>query len=297
MITVFTDGAEGTTGLLLEQRLAPVARERGDIRLLAIDPALRKETSERRRLLNQADAVFLCLPDAAAREAVALVENPDTVIIDASTAHRTAPGWAYGFPELSPAHRAAIITGNRIAVPGCYATGFSALVYPLVTRGLLDPARPLSCFALSGYSGGGKKLIADYEDHTGAERGTRPYALPLHHKHLPEMQAVCGLAAPPLFAPAVAQIKQGMLVTVPLHMPAGPLRQALAEHYQGCETVSVLPQDDPGFLEMDTLNGTDKLELFVFGHETQSLLAARLDNLGKGASGAAMQCFKLRFGL
>lgn len=298
MIQVFIDGAEGTTGLQLEQKLAQVE----GICLQKLDNALRKDEAARKDIMNQVDVVFLCLPDGAAVEAVTLVENPHVMIIDASTAHRTHKEWAYGFPELSKAHYDAITVSNRIAVPGCYPTGFCGLVYPLIQRGLLGRKAQLNCFALSGYSGGGKNLIAKFEGMDPPPSGARPYGFSLHHKHIPEMKTVCGLETAPVFLPVVASVRQGMLVTIPLQQGALPLWEALRGYYDGQEYVTVMPFGGDGaltegFLEMDTLNNTNQLELFVFGHETQALLVARLDNLGKGASGAALQCMKLRMGL
>ncbi len=295
MISVFIDGREGTTGLQIEERL----RNTPGVRLLDIAPELRKDESERKRLLNQADCVFLCLPDAAARQAVSFVENPSTVVIDASTAHRTDPAWAYGFPELSPAHEEAVRTSMRIAVPGCHASGFCAIVYPLVSRGAISPDARLTCTSLSGYSGGGKAMIASYEGEN-PPRGARPYALGLTHKHLPEMTSVCGLEYPPVFQPIVAPVRQGMLVSVPLFIDAEFIHSVLESHYAHGGNVAVMPlgeSPDGSVMEMEALNGTDRLEIYVFGHSTQALVMAKLDNLGKGASGAAAQCMKLRFGL
>lgn len=289
---VFIDGAEGTTGLQLEERLKDVK----NIEILNISRDLRKDTEERKRLLNSADAAFLCLPDAAAREAVAMVENPETVIIDASTAHRTAPGWVYGFPELSEEHLKAIQTSKRIAVPGCHASGFCSIVYPLVKGGFIGKEQILSCTSLTGYSGGGKSMIAEYESKTF--KGARPYALSLRHKHLPEMHHVCGLENPPIFQPVVVPVRQGMLVSIPLALDASTIWKYLKEYYAKAENVSVVPFGgenllDSGFLDMEALNGTDKLEIFIFGHETQTLAVARLDNLGKGAAGAAVQILNI----
>lgn len=284
---VFIDGAEGTTGLQLEERLKTLI----NIDILNIDSELRKDLTERKKLLNSADVAFLCLPDNAAKEAVAMVENPDTVIIDASTAHRTAPGWAYGFPELSEEHLNAVRISKRIAVPGCHASGFCSIVYPLVKNGMIGKEQILSCTSLTGYSGGGKSMIAEYENKT--VKGARPYALSLKHKHLPEMRHVCGLENPPIFQPIVVPVRQGMLVSIPLALDASSVWEYLKDYYAKAENVSVVPFGgenmlDAGFMDMEALNGTDKLEIFIFGHETQTLAVARLDNLGKGAAGAAV---------
>lgn len=305
---VFIDGAEGTTGLLLQSRLSrhPAAE------LIAIDPALRKDAGERARLYKEADVVFLCLPDEAARQAVALMSDRPARVIDASTAHRTAPGWAYGFPELSPGHRDAVRNGRRVAVPGCHASGFAAAVYPLVAAGILPRDYPVSAFSLTGYTGGGKRMIADYEGNSRdpgdeALKSTRLYALTLSHKHLPEMQAVCGLSEPPLFTPAVGDFPRGMLVSVPLvprllngRPGAAKIREVLAAHYEGAAFVRVMDSADyaaGGFLDAAATTGTNMLELFVFGNDERVLVTARLDNLGKGASGAALQCMNVMLGL
>jgi N-acetyl-gamma-glutamyl-phosphate reductase len=304
---VFVDGQEGTTGLQIFERLAA----RADIELIEIDPALRKDSAARAACLNAADVAFLCLPDSAARESAALVTNPRTCVIDASTAHRVAEGWTYGVPELGPAYRDAIRASKRIANPGCHATAFALAVRPLVQRGLVPADFALSCFSLTGYSGGGKKMIADYEQSPlpHALRGPRPYALALMHKHLPEMRVHTGLARPPIFNPVVAAFYQGLAVTVPLalgDLPASPspqaLHHALTETYAGEQFIRVLPFDDEsvldaGFFDVQACNGTNRCDLAVFGHAEQAVVMARLDNLGKGASGAAIQCMNLHLGL
>lgn len=296
-IKVFIDGRAGTTGLQIEQRLAALAQ----VELLVLPESERRSAKARRDRLNEADAVFLCLPDDAAREAVGFVTNGHTVILDASTAHRTAPGWAYGFPELGDGYREALRESRRIAVPGCHASGYVALARPLVQAGLLPPDTQLGCTSLTGYSGGGKAMIAEYEGEN-PPRGARPYALGLSHKHLPEMQRHSGLTQPPIFMPVLAPVRQGMLVTLPLALDAARVHACYTAHYRTPGAVRVMPAGggdclEAGRLDMEAANGTNDMELFVFGHETQSLAVARFDNLGKGASGAAVQCFRLRFGL
>ena len=300
---VYIDGKEGTTGLQIYDRLA----QRQDIDLLLIDEDKRKDAAERKKCINAADIVFLCLPDAAAREAVALVENDRTRIIDASTAHRTAEGWAYGFAELSPEHRAAVAAGRRVANPGCHATGFISAVYPLVKYGLLPPDYPLTCFSLTGYSGGGKKMIAEYEvaDKGAALYAPQLYGLNLEHKHLPEMQKVCSLLRAPVVCPIVDDYYKGMATSVTLHtalLPGHPtaaqLHDVLEDHYSGAALVSVAPL---GYTEKriaaNTMAGSDRLQLIICGHEDQVLITALFDNLGKGASGAAVQNMNLMLGL
>lgn len=303
-IKVFIDGREGTTGLKILERFAG----RDDLELIEIPDELRKDPAARAERLNAADIAFLCLPDAAAREAVAMVTNPNTRIIDASTAHRTADGWAYGFPELSPAHRAAIASGKRIAVPGCHASGFLSLVYPLRAAGILPADYPIVSYSLTGYTGGGKKMIAEYEGEGRdvALDSPRQYGLTQSHKHLPEMQAVASLAQPPIFAPIVADFPQGMEVSVPLYSallngkptPAD-IHAALSAHYAGSKMVSVLPLggDGTGFLPSNPLAGKCTMQIFVGGNDERILLAALFDNLGKGASGAAVQCMNIMLGL
>ncbi len=299
---VYIDGKEGTTGLQIYDRLA--ARE--DIDLLLISEDKRKDPAERKKFLNAADLVFLCLPDAAAVEAVSLIENGQTRVIDCSTAHRTAEGWVYGFPELS-GQREAIRTAARVANPGCYATGFLSLVRPLVEKGALSPKARLACHALSGYTGAGKKAIAQY---TGPNRereleSPRHYAVTLSHKHLPEMAAVAGLERPPLFTPMICDYPQGMVVTVPLWaeelegaQSIESLRALYADYYAGSPVVTLRPADAPscGFIGANNLAGTDGLQIFVNGNRRQLMLSARLDNLGKGASGAAVQNMNLMLG-
>ena len=300
---VYIDGKEGTTGLQIYDRLAG----REDIELLLIDEDKRKDAAERKKLMNAADVVFLCLPDAAAVEAAELVENPGTRIIDASTAHRTAPGWVYGFPELGADQREAIRNARRVANPGCYATGFISLIAPLVKRGLLSANAPLTCHAVSGYTGGGKKAIAQYEaEEREAELvSPRHYAVTLAHKHLPEMMRVCGLKRKPIVMPMICDFPQGMVVTVPLYLDMlsgtqtlDTLRTAYRDFYAGSRFVTVRPDDAPacGFIGSNNLAGTNDLQIFVCGNGEQVMLASRLDNLGKGASGAAVQNMNIMLG-
>ena len=302
---IYIDGQEGTTGLRIFERFSG----RDDIDVLTIDPALRKDPDARRQLINASDITFLCLPDAAAVEAVSLVENEHVRIIDASTAHRTAPGWAYGFPELSPAHRAAISGGSRIANPGCHATGFISIVYPLVAAGVLPRDADVSCFSLTGYSGGGKKMIAQYRDEARetALDAPRLYGLTQKHKHLPEMQAVCGLERAPMFTPIVADYYAGMLVSVPLftHQLRGvsslaQLHECYADAYAGQKMVRVMPlsaqADMGGFFAANGCAGWDGLELCITGNDERMTVCARFDNLGKGASGAAVQSMNIMLG-
>ena len=302
--SVFIDGEAGTTGLQIRQRL----EGRDDLRLLSIDPDKRKDASARAELLNSADAVILCLPDDAAREAVGLVENPNTRIIDASTAYRTDAAWTYGFAEMTKGQRTAIAGAKRISNPGCYPTGAVGLIRPLVEAGLLPPEWPITINAVSGYSGGGKAMIAEFE--TGATKDNfRLYGLGLAHKHVPEIQSHGGLLTRPIFAPAVGRYAQGMLVEIPLHLgllPSGAtlkgIHEALADHYAGERFVEVASLSEaigmPG-LDPEGLNDTNRMKLFVFGSQShgQARLVALLDNLGKGASGAAVQNLNLALGL
>lgn len=298
---VFIDGKEGTTGLQIFDRLAT----RNDIELLLIDEAKRKDTEERRRLINAADLVFLCLPDAAAIEAVSLIENPNTKVIDASTAHRTASGWAYGFPELSPEHREAIVNSSRVANPGCHASGFVSIVYPLVKSGVLPKDYPLTVFSLTGYSGGGKKMIAQYEaaDKTNDLFAPRIYGLSLSHKHIPEMMAVTGITSKPIFSPIVDDYYCGMATAVPIKnsmlngtIDTNAIHDILSNHYANEKFVTVAPMCGNGFLESNFNAGTNMMELTVCGNGEETLIVSRFDNLGKGASGAAVENMNLMLG-
>jgi N-acetyl-gamma-glutamyl-phosphate reductase len=302
--TVFVDGQEGTTGLRIHEYLA----QRRDIEVLRIGADRRKDTAERARLLNAADVAFLCLPDAAAREAAALVTNPHTCVIDASTAHRTHADWAYGLPELAPGQRDVLRGAKRISNPGCHATAFVLLLRPLVDAGIVSAAFAVTATSITGYSGGGKKLIEQYQAASEpALTSPRPYALSLTHKHLPEMAAHTGLHAPPIFQPIVSNFYKGLAVTVPVPLAelgttAEALQQALASRYAGERFIRVMPLRDPATLEegafdVQACNDTNRVDLFVFANQTQALLMARLDNLGKGASGAAVQAMNLHLGL
>ena len=302
---IFIDGSEGTTGLRIYERFAG----RDDIEILQIHPELRKDPEERKKMINASDITFLCLPDAAARESVSLVEKENVVIIDASTAHRTESGWAYGFPELSKGHRDAIRSGKRIAVPGCYATGFISLVYPLVAGGILPKEYPVSSFALSGYSGAGKKTIAVYEseDRPSELSSGREYALTQQHKHLKEMKAITGIERTPLFSPIIDDYYSGMVVSVPLYtdmldkaMTPESILAYYAEYYAGEKFIKVSAPDDEtaasGFLAGNGLSGWDGLKIYVTGNEERIVVSAQFDNLGKGASGAAIQCLNIMMG-
>lgn len=302
---VFIDGSEGTTGLRIFERF----EGRDDIEIMKIPSELRKDPEEIKKYINASDITFLCLPDAAAKEAVTYVENDNTVIIDTSTAHRTEPGWAYGFPELSGEHREAIKSSKRIAVPGCYASGFISLVYPLVKGGILPKDYPVASFAVSGYSGGGKKLIAEYEaeDRDAKYGAARMYAWGQTHKHLKEMQKITGIDRTPLFSPMTTDYYSGMVVEVPLYTdllngrktPA-EIRDFLADFYKNEKFICVMPigadVEAGNVLFSDAKSGWDGLEIFVTGNEDRVVVASRFDNLGKGASGAAVQCLNIVLG-
>ena len=303
---VFVDGQEGTTGLRIHEYLA----QRADIEVLRIEADRRKDVGERARLLNAADVAFLCLPDAAAKEAVALVTNERTCLIDASTAHRTAAGWAFGLPELTAGQRERIRDSKRIANPGCHASAFILLMRPLVEAGLLPAGLPTAATSISGYSGGGKKMIEQYEAGGDARLASpRPYALSLAHKHLPEMMAHTGLSVKPVFQPVVGNFYKGLSVSVPLHLSqlsagatAENIQSALQHHYAGERFIRVMPLRDAatlevGFFDVQACNDTNRVDLFVFANDSQVMLMARLDNLGKGASGAAVQAMNVHLGV
>ncbi|MBE6992847.1 MAG: N-acetyl-gamma-glutamyl-phosphate reductase [Ruminococcaceae bacterium] len=304
MYKVFIDGREGTTGLRIDSML----ENRSDIEIIPISAELRKDETERGRLMNMADVVFLCLPDSAAREAVKLVTNDHTRIIDASTAHRTADNWAYGFAELSAEHRRKIETYQYISNPGCHATGFISLVYPLVKMGILPADAYLTCHSITGYSGGGKKMIAQYEaeERDFALFSPRQYGLGLNHKHLPEMKKQSCIDHEPIFNPVVADFPRGMATTVPLHLgqltkayTAGDIRKAYAEFYAGQQLIEIMPEGQPegGFLETNAVVDSNLLQIFVFGEGERLEVVSRFDNLGKGASGAAVQNMNICLGL
>ncbi len=305
MIKVFVDGQEGTTGLKIFEYLAA----RSEIEILRIDEDKRKDVAQRRALINTSDLTFLCLPDTAARESVTLVDNPDTCIIDASTAFRGHHDWAYGLPELSPAQRTRIRTAQRIAVPGCHASAFILSVHPLIAKGVMPPDCPLSSHSITGYSGGGKQMIAAYEQgENPLLTSPRHYALGLEHKHLPEMTMHAELAAAPIFTPIVAAFYQGLAVTTCFYSRylapgVGPqqVQAVLAEYYENEPFIRVAPFDavenlDQGFFNIQECNHTNRVDIFVFGNKDRIVTIARLDNLGKGASGAAIQCMNLRMG-
>lgn len=301
MKKVFIDGKEGTTGLQIYDRL----ESRSDLSLILLPEAYRKDTNARKQAMNEADIVFLCLPDAAAVEAVKLVENENTRIIDASTAHRTADGWVYGFPELSRLQRENIQNAKRVANPGCHASGFISLVYPLIKEGILPADYPFVCHSVTGYSGGGKKMIAQYEskDRDGSLDSPRQYGLTLSHKHIPEMMKVCALTRKPIFNPIVSDYYCGMVGTVPVfadfmkkRMTVQELKAFYREYYAESKFISVL-EEELSFLPANTLSGSNRMELYIGGNDGEILLCSRFDNLGKGASGAAVQNMNLMLGL
>jgi N-acetyl-gamma-glutamyl-phosphate reductase len=305
--TVFVDGQEGTTGLQINEYLA----QRSDIEVLRIDADKRKDLAERQRLINASDVTFLCLPDAAAKESVSLVNNPKTCVIDASTAHRVNPDWVFGLPELCPEQRARIRASKRIANPGCHATAFILALRPLVAAGLIAVDTQIAANSITGYSGGGKSMIADYEAaaSTTQLKAPRPYALALAHKHLPEMQAYTGLTVAPIFQPIVGPFYKGLAVTAYLN-PAqfsraatpADVQKIIADYYADERFINVLPVDldartAGGFYDVEANNGSNRVDIAVFGNAERMLLIARLDNLGKGASGAAVQAMNVHLGV
>ena len=304
---VFIDGKEGTTGLKIFERF----EKRSDIEIITIDEEKRKDPVEKAKMINASDYTFLCLPDAAAIESAALCTNPNTKIIDASTAHRVNPDWAYGFPELDKSFRDKIINSKRVAVPGCYASGTIAILYPLVKSGIMPSDYPVAVHAVSGYSGAGKKAIAQYEDPARDKSLDSPrlYALTQGHKHLPEMKLISGLKYEPIFTPYVCDYFQGMTVTVGLHarllskkVSAHDVWEMFSKHYDGCRFVKVAPFMGEGvlsepFIPANTLAGTNNMEIFVYGNDDRIIITTRFDNLGKGASGAAVQCMNIMMGL
>ena len=299
MTKIFIDGSAGTTGLRIYERL----ESRKDIELIRLSEELRKDINARKSAINSADIAFLCLPDSAAVEAVSLAENDNTVIIDTSTAHRTNPEWAYGFPELSRDMEQKIADSKRIAVPGCHASGFISLVFPLIKAGILDKDALLTCFSVTGYSGGGKKMIAEYEstDRDPLLSAPRQYGIAQKHKHLPEMTAVCGLDASPLFSPIVADFYSGMEVSVPLFKSqingtVDDIKKVYKEKYNGPVVKYKEEFDEGGFVSANSLTGKDSMEISVSGNEDRILLISRYDNLGKGASGAAVECMNIVMG-
>ena len=300
MTKIFIDGSAGTTGLRIYERL----ESRKDIELIRLSEELRKDINARKSAINSADIAFLCLPDSAAVEAVSLAENDNTVIIDTSTAHRTNPEWAYGFPELSRDMEQKIADSKRIAVPGCHASGFISLVFPLIKAGILDKDALLTCFSVTGYSGGGKKMIAEYEstDRDPLLSAPRQYGIAQKHKHLPEITAVCGLDNAPLFSPIVADFYSGMEVTVPLFKSqingtVDDIKRVYKEKYNGPVVRYKEEFDEGGFVSANSLTGKDSMEISVSGNEDRILLISRYDNLGKGASGAAVECMNIVMGV
>lgn len=305
--TVFVDGQHGTTGLKIRERLA----DRSDVEIIEIPEEKRKDPNARAELLNSVDIAFLCLPDDAARESVSMVKSPSVCIIDGSTAHRVADGWVYGLPELKKDQRDSIKESKRISVPGCHATGFILMLHPLISQGIVSPDYPVTVHGVAGYSGGGKSMIADYEtgDSPDYIRNPRPYSLKLDHKHLPEMTRYPGLTRSPVFSPTVVNVYKGEIISIPLvvshlekKLPAADIRNMLEEYYSGEQFIRVMPYpaDDDlvnGFLTFTDCNDTNYLDIFIFGNEDRILLSARYDNLGKGASGAAIQNMNIVLGM
>ena len=300
MTKIFIDGSAGTTGLRIRERLG--ARE--DLTLLSLPDELRKDISARKKIINESDIVFLCLPDDAAKEAVSLIENENVVVIDASTAHRTNPEWAYGFAELSPEFESKIKASKRIAVPGCHASGFIALIYPLIKEGILSKDALLTAHSITGYSGGGKKMIAEYEssDRDILLAAPRQYAVAQSHKHLPEMVKITGLDNAPVFSPIVADFYSGMEVTVPLFSKQlnfggiDDIKTIYKKYYNDCMVRFIDGNDESGFLSSAKATGKDSMSIEVYGNEDRIILVARYDNLGKGASGAAVECLNIKLG-
>jgi N-acetyl-gamma-glutamyl-phosphate reductase len=303
---IFIDGGEGTTGLKIKERF----EKRTDIEILEIAPELRKDDKARSEYINAADYVFLCLPDSEAIKAVLMCKNPSTRIIDASTAHRVNKSWVYGLPELSHNQTMKIKSAKRVSVPGCYATGFISLIYPLVSANVVQQPYPMFCYAISGYSGGGKKTIIQYNETPKPTELTAPrlYALDLNHKHLPEMRLYSGLSYTPMFSPVIADYFSGMVVVCPitpkiLHRKTNleNLKEIYKRHYDGRYFINVIETTEEttkgAFLSANVLSGTNRMEIFVLGNKDQFLLVSRFDNLGKGASGAAVQCLNIMMGL
>ncbi len=295
---VFIDGSAGTTGLRIHDRLSA----RDDIELIVLGEDERKDFARRKEAIESADAAFLCLPDSAATEICNAIESKHVKLLDTSTAHRTDPDWAYGFPELSAALKEKLLSSSRVAVPGCHASGFCSIAAPLVSHGIIAPDYPIVCTSVTGYSGGGKKMIAEYEsaERSGELDSPRQYGLTQNHKHLPEMKKICGLDFKPCFSPIVADFYSGMSVSIPLNArllakkcSAAEIREMLAEHYDGQKLISVAPFAPDGMLAANTFCGRDSMEITVAGNDDRILIVSRFDNLGKGASGAAIQCFNL----
>ena len=297
MTKVFIDGKAGTTGLKIYDRL----KNRKDVELLTLNDEERKDISARKKMLNSCDVAFLCLPDDASRESVSLIDNQDVIVIDTSTAHRTNPSWAYGFPELSKKFQSKIKNSKRIAVPGCHASGFIALIYPLINEKIISKKSLLTCFSITGFSGGGKKMIAEYEDTLNSIYASpRVYGLSQNHKHLKEMVAITGLENAPIFSPVVSNFYSGMLVNVPLfksmlkkNKTINDVKAVYKKYYKGDFVKFIDDMDQNGFIESNTLSNFDGMQIAVYGNEDRITLFARYDNLGKGASGAAIECFNV----